>query len=354
MKIKAIDISHWQKNVDFDAVKQSGIKTVIIRNGYLGKTDTQFKAHMKGAIVAGFDIGTYTYIMSDTVEEAKKEAQQTIERLKPYRGYINYPVFCDMEEEKYYDNAKYSNRLRTDIIKVFCEEIKKAGYYAALYINPAWLDNWTIKEELIGTYDIWLAAWTKSPDKATKYDYGQIMWQWGVDKVPGISGDVDSNLVYVDYPKLIKAAGMNYLPAEVTNKKKVKDIYKSYGTAAIRTSYHKGNDNIVDRCAKDGLYPIDGTIIVDGVKWLCHADSTAYSMYKDGLILFKKVGVYTKHKATVKLNVRSAPKIAPGNILGVLNARDIVYVMGAAENGWFPCVYKNQKAYVSVQYVKEV
>lgn len=354
MKIKAIDISYAQPEVDFEAVKASGIKAVIIRNGYYGKTDTHFTQHMSGAIKAGLDIGTYTYIMSDTVEQAKKEARQTIERLKPYRGYINYPVFCDMESEKYYDNAKYSTRLRTDIIKAFCETIRSAGYYVALYINPAWLEQWTYKTELLGTYDIWLAAWTDSPNKATKYDYGQSIWQWGKGPVSGIEGDVDGNLVYIDYPTKIKAAGLNYLPAEVTNKKKVQDIYKSYGEAAIRTSYHKGTDNIVGRCKKAALYPVDGTITVDGVKWLCHADKVAYSMYKDGLILFKKVGTYKKYKTTTRLNVRSKPELEKKYIMGVLEMGEIVYITKSAVNGWCSCVYKGQEAYVSAQYIKEV
>lgn len=353
LKIKAIDISYAQQDVDFSKIKKAGIKAVIIRNGYLNKTDTCFKKHMRGAIAAGLDIGTYTYIMSNTVEEAKKEAQQTITRLKPYRGYINYPVFCDMESEKYYSD-KFNNRLRTDIILTFCEEIKKSGYYAALYINPSWLEEWTNKVELLRKYDIWLAAWTEDPNKATKYDYGQTMWQWGKDRISGINGPVDGNIVYIDYPLKIKTAGMNYLPDKIASKKKVSDIYESCGTAAMRTSYHKGQDNIVSRCEKGKLYPIDGTITVNGIKWLCHADKVAYSMYKDELILFKKVGTYSKFKTTTRLNVRSRPELNQRNILGILESGDWVYATGSDDNGWTPCVYKGQKAYVSSQYIKEV
>lgn len=358
LKIKAIDIAYVQHNVDFKKVKQSGIKAVIIRTGYLNKTDTEFHNHMKGAIKAGLDIGVYTYIMSDTVAQAKLEAQQTVERLKDYRGHVNYPVFCDMESEKYYNKAKYSNRLRTDIIKTFCEEIKKAGYYAALYINPAWLDNWTFKEELIGTYDIWLAAWTDDPNKPTKYDYSQTMWQWGKGPVAGINGKVDGDLVYVNYPAKIRELDKNFLPKGEITRRASHDVVKSYGQAAIRTSPQKLDDNILRRCEKstdkkEVLYTIDANITVDGVKWLSHAGEIGYSMLMDGSYLFKKVGSYEERVAATKVNVRSAPKIALGNILGVLNAGDIVCVMGASENGWFPCVYKNQKAYVSAQYVKE-
>ncbi len=359
MKIKAIDISYAQKNVDFVKVKKSGVKAVIIRTGYLNKTDDEFHNHMKGAIKAGLDIGVYTYIMSDTVAQAKLEAQQTVERLKDYRGHVNYPVFCDMESPKYYNDNKYSDALRTDIIQAFCEEIEKAGYFAALYINSSWLEQWTEKKELLGAYDIWLAAWTENPNKPTKYDYNQVMWQWGKGTVNGVYGDVDGDLVYIDYPEKIRKLNKNYLLSGAITKKSAHDIVKSYGQAAVRTSPQKLDDNIIKRCEKstnkkDVLYAIDANITVDGVKWLSHAGEIGYSMLMDGPYLFKKVGSYEERVATTKVNVRSAPKIAPGNILGVLNAGDVVYVMGAAENGWFPCVYKNQKAYVSAQYVKEV
>lgn len=353
MKIKAIDISYAQPAVDFEAVKKAGVKAVIIRNGYLNKTDTHFNSHMKGAIAAGLDVGTYTYIMSNTVEDAKKEAQQTVERLKPYKGHLNYPVFCDMESKKYYGD-KFNNRLRTDIILAFCEEIKKAGYYAALYINPSWLEEWTNKEELLGKYDIWLAAWTQSADIPTKYNYGQSMWQWGTDTIKGINGPVDGNLVYVDYPKIIASKGKNFYSAKVENRKNVKEVYESYGEAAIRSGYNRNSNNINGRCEKGKLYPIDGTVTINKDKWLRHADGSGYSMYKDGLILFKKTGNYKEYKTTTRLNVRSEPKIDKKTVLGIFEKGALIYITGKAENGWFPCIYKGGSAYVSADYVKEV
>lgn len=210
-KLKVIDISYAQGKVDFEAVKKAGVKAVIIRTGYLNKTDTMFHSHMKGAIAAGLDIGVYTFIMADNTAQAALEAQQTIERLEQHKGYINYPVFCDMEHSKYYNEEKFSRQKRTDIIKTFCSVIDSAGYYPAVYINPAWLENWVEKSEIIGKYDIWLAAWTYSPDKATRYNYGQTMWQWGTERISGISTAVDGNMCYVDYPGIITKTGKNFI-----------------------------------------------------------------------------------------------------------------------------------------------
>lgn len=210
-KIKVIDISYAQPEVNFEEVKKAGVEAVIIRTGYLNKTDTMFRSHIEGAIAAGLDIGVYTYIMANNTAQAALEAQQTIQRLTKYKGKINYPVFCDMESEKYYDNSKFSSETRTAIIEKFCSVINSEGYYPAVYINPAWLENQVNKKAISGKYDIWLAAWTYSPDTPTRYDYGQTMWQWGTQRISGIKTTVDSNLCYVDYPALIKAAGKNYL-----------------------------------------------------------------------------------------------------------------------------------------------
>lgn len=211
---RAIDISYCQPNVDFEKVKKSGISTVIIRNGYLGKTDTAWYNNVQKAIDVGFDVGTYTYIWSETPEKAVKEAQETIQRLERFKGKINYPVFADIEDEKYM-TSRFNKQTRTEILLSFLKTIEKAGYYAAVYINPSWLEAYVDKSKILGRYDIWLAAWTNSPLMQTKYNYGQTMWQWGKTDVSGISGGaVDSDIVYIDYPAKIKAAKRNFLKIE--------------------------------------------------------------------------------------------------------------------------------------------
>ena len=45
-----------------------------------------------------------------------------------------------------------NNRQRTDIVKDFCKEIEKSGYYAIVYCNHHF-----IKEKLLPKYDFYLA-----------------------------------------------------------------------------------------------------------------------------------------------------------------------------------------------------
>lgn len=212
MALNAIDISYCQKNVDFKAAKLAGVSAVIIRNGYIDKKDSEFDKHMKGALAAGLEVGTYTYLLASTPAEAKREAKQTISRLEPYKGKVAYPIFADMESDKYLSAARYDNTVRTAILCAFLETVAAAGYYPAVYINPAWLENYIDKQAIVGKYDIWLAAWTESPTKPTKFQYGQTMWQWGLGTVNGVRGKVDCDLVYCDYPQKIRSQGKNFLP----------------------------------------------------------------------------------------------------------------------------------------------
>ena len=360
MQKTVLDISYANPSVDFAKVKATGISDVIIRTGYLGKTDTYFEKHIQGAIKNKFNIGVYTYIMSKTVDDARIEAEQTIQRLAKYKGYINYPVFCDMEDERYHNGnfgKVFDRRLCTDIIKTFCDTIRKGGYYPALYINPAWLENYVYKSELIGKYDIWLAAWTGSPSKPTRFNYNQTMWQWGTSIVNGIMGSVDTNLVYVDYPAVVKKSGLNFLPQTVvSNSKSINNIMKSHGTAAIRTAPSKSG-NITGRVVKGGYYAFDEMITLsNGQVWLKHYGKKLYSMLIDGQTLFSNTTTYSVKFTSNALNVRSKPSLE-GDKMTVLKQGEKVLVFdGYSTNQdgytWVKILVGDKVGYVASKYLK--
>lgn len=363
MQKTVLDISYANSIIDFAKVKASGISDVIIRTGYLNKTDTHFDKHMQGAIKNGFNIGVYTYIMSKTVSEAKLEAEQTITRLKRYKGYINYPVYCDMEDERYLNGGfgkAFDKRLCTDIIKTFCDTIRKSGYYSALYINPAWLEQYTYKNELVGKYDIWLAAWTNNIKIPTRYNYNQTMWQWGTSNINGINGEVDTNLVYVDYPTIIKKSRLNYLSPPVTTTVKttpVTYIMKSLGTAAIRKEPRKTGE-LTRRVIRDKYYLVDAVIRNENDElWLKHFGKKLYSMNKDGNYLFTKADTYSIRNVIAKeLNVRKNPVTTAPKIT-VLKNGDTVYVFdnykkNADEYEWVKILINGEIGYVAKKYLK--
>ncbi len=196
--LKGADISYVQKGFDFAAAKSYGIRFVIIRAGIATSTDSQLYSHIRGAKAAGIPFGFYWYSYAMNVNDAKSEAAACLSAIKKYKP--EYPVFYDMERNQQVNSL--DTRTRTDIVKAFCDATKAGGYPCGIYANPSWLLNYLYKDELIGKYDLWLAAWTDDPNDPTNYDFGQSMWQWGVDKIAGM--DTDGDLCYVDYPAITK------------------------------------------------------------------------------------------------------------------------------------------------------
>lgn len=194
MSVKGIDISYCQNGIDYQALKKAGVKFAIIRAGASERTDNLLETHVKGCQKNGIDYGFYWYCYAMGVAEVKKEAAACLKAIAKYAK-PDYPVFFDMEEQAQISGL--NSKLRTDMAIEFCKAIEKGGYPCGIYANPAWLENYYEKSRLVGKYDIWLAHWTDSPNKPSKYNYGQTMWQWGVDR---IGMDVDGDVSFIDYP----------------------------------------------------------------------------------------------------------------------------------------------------------
>lgn len=200
---KGIDVSQYQQNTDFKKVKAAGIDYVIIRAGY-GKyahqKDPYFESHYKAAKAAGLKVGAYWYSYAASVEDAKAEAQTCINAIKGKT--FEFPIYFDLEERSQFAKGRaFCNRL----VKTFCNALEHAGYWAGLYISRSPLQQY-ISASVAKRYALWVAEY------GSRCNYGGThgMWQYSsTGRVSGISGNVDMDICYVDYPAKIKAAGLN-------------------------------------------------------------------------------------------------------------------------------------------------
>lgn len=193
-----IDVSKWNGNIDWNAVKSSGVSYVIIRCGYRGSTtgalieDPKFKTNIKGATAAGLKVGIYFFTQAVNEVEAVEEASMTISLIKNYS--ISYPVFLDVEASGGRADGLDRNT-RTKVIKAYCETIRNSGYTAGVYANKTWLNSYMNAGKL-NSYKIWLAQYNTTPTYGGKYD----LWQYtSKGQVKGISGYTDLNLSYMGY-----------------------------------------------------------------------------------------------------------------------------------------------------------
>ena len=196
MRTKGIDISRAQEQFDFTAAVSAGVKFVIIRAGIRTDEDTYFRRNVEQCRKLGIDFGCYWYVTATDSEELDRQINACVKTIGDEKP--SYPVFCDMEEQRQIDNL--TSKERTDMALEFCDRLNKAGLPSGVYANPAWLESYYQKERIVGKRDIWLAHWTESPDYPSRYDYGQKMWQWGIDSIGNT--DVDGDICFVDYPAI--------------------------------------------------------------------------------------------------------------------------------------------------------
>lgn len=193
MRTKGIDISRAQEKFDFTAAVSAGVKFVIIRAGIGRDEDTYFRRNIEQCRKLGIEFGCYWYVTATDTAELDRQINACVKVIGDEKP--SYPVFCDMEEQRQIDNL--TSKERTDMALEFCDRLNKAGLPSGVYANPAWLESYYQKERIVGKRDIWLAHWTESPDYPSRYDYGQKMWQWGIDSIAG--KDVDGDICFVDY-----------------------------------------------------------------------------------------------------------------------------------------------------------
>ena len=195
-----IDVSTHQKEIDWAAVKESGVEFAMIRTGFgreePEQIDAYFKTNVEGAKAQGIPVGCYHYSYATSVENAVKEAEFMLSIIEGYQ--FEYPVVFDLEDQI---TQQLGKEVITDIAIAFTDTIRQAGYYPALYANLNWVRNYLDMERLEGV-DLWLAQWEV---EEPTYDGPYTMWQYtSSGSVPGINGRVDQNICYVNYPKFMQ------------------------------------------------------------------------------------------------------------------------------------------------------
>ena len=199
--ITGIDVSSWQKVIDWEQVKASGVEFAMIRLGYRGyeqgvlSMDKYATANLDGAIAAGLDVGVYFFSQALTPQEAEEVAYYVVENLKPYQAYITMPVVYDWEHVSDADARSADMRdpdILTDCTLAFLQTVEAAGYRPMVYFNRTQSWKYLNLEELTD-YEFWLAAYTQRMD----FPYKIKMWQYtNKGSVPGIEGNCDINIYF--------------------------------------------------------------------------------------------------------------------------------------------------------------
>lgn len=220
--IHGIDVSKHNKTINWAMVKTSGkVQFAILRAGIgrlASQKDVQFEANYKGAKSVGMPIGAFWYSYAMSVEEALQEAAACIECIKGKQ--FEYPIFFDVEESAQLALGKDKV---TAIIAAFLGKLQAAGYWVGLYMSASPLSA-LVRADVLAAYTVWVAHYGVSkPGFSGRYE----MWQYSsTGTVSGISGKVDLDECYVDFPAIIKAKGLNGFtaPASEPAKPETKEV----------------------------------------------------------------------------------------------------------------------------------
>ena len=203
-KVFGIDISKYQKDMNLETAKNEGVKFAIIRGAYGNSKDTSFESNYSKAKAQGLGVGVYWWTRAVNEAQAKEEAQLLIDNCLKGKQF-EYPIYIDVEDSLLSNLGKS----KVDaIITAACTTLEKAGYYAGFYLNENWYKNMCNGSKLAKRFTVWLAKWTSK--EQSQYP----MWQFGgetnyirTNKVAGYTCDQD--YCYVDFPSVIKQAGLN-------------------------------------------------------------------------------------------------------------------------------------------------
>ena len=187
---KVIDVSEWQKTIDWNKVKSDGVVGAIIRYADGDYLDPKFDYNMRNAKANGLHIGAYIFSRAKTKAGAEKEATRLFNACKKYSP--DMPLYIDIE-------AKGLGEYADTVAPAFLNKMKALGGVGGVYSYLNWWNKYLKKTaKNYPASPFWIAQYNKTMD----YKPASIMgiWQYtSSGKVDGIKTRVDMNKCYIAY-----------------------------------------------------------------------------------------------------------------------------------------------------------
>lgn len=208
-----LDISKWQGKIDWSKVANTNVKGVIVRSSHGDETteqsgnwkDIRFAEYIAALEQYKIPYGIYHYNTATTVEQARVQAQNTVEIIRATNANPTFPVFVDIEQDA-------GNCDLIAIAKVYIEVFAMNGYKPGIYANTNYWMNY-LNDPIFNMYYRWIANYgttannlnaTASSTFAPKDGVeNYMMWQYtSRGEIDGITENtVDCNVLYEWYQK---------------------------------------------------------------------------------------------------------------------------------------------------------
>lgn len=379
-----VDVSEFQGNIDWDKAAQSGMDFVMVRVGYRSEStgeiqeDRCARYNLQEASARGLYLGAYFFSTAVTEEEAREEAQWTMELLKGYP--ITYPVGFNCEGFQRENSRQYnlSVEKRSALADVFLNALEDGGYVGMFYAAKGELagDYLWKTSELEKRYRIWVAQYSgRSYPEMTKPDYegSFAMWQHtNKGSVPGIQGEVDLDTAYFGFSQAVPAreegaaVHVEADPEVGVRFEEVMEQVTSKDVTNLRSRMDQEDDSCIVTQLKNGevitrtgrgnngwsrviwngqtLYAVSSYLTTD-------LDYVAPTEEDNG-IKTKFTAVTENVTAKDVTNLRDIPSVyEPSQVIAQLHNGEVIVRTGVSELGWSRVEYNGQTLYCISSYL---
>jgi GH25 family lysozyme M1 (1,4-beta-N-acetylmuramidase) len=194
--LTGMDVSAWQGDINWTAVKNAGVDFVIIRLARCSSTtqemafDTKFLQNYQGAKDAGLMVGAYYYCTRGDCDSVRADVNAICDYLDSNNISLDFPLAFDWEE--YSKMAQWGipdvNALN-QLWYAYIDEMGKRGRDVMIYSSKWYLDNWW---DVAGK-TVWVANWVPQTNYKGEYYFWQVT---STGEVDGIKGVVDLDVYY--------------------------------------------------------------------------------------------------------------------------------------------------------------
>ncbi len=194
-----IDVSEWQKNIDWAAAKRAGVEGAIIRIGYgVGNADKKAQYNISECKRLGIPFGVYIYSYASDSGFAYNEGASTANLLKRFgvsERDLSYPIYYDLEAWTWKGHTRSTDpAVYEKIVSSWYSAMGAAGYgnKLSVYSYTSYLNS-ALNRPSIYQKTSWVAQYG-STMTFTGLSSNFRGWQYASDgRINGISGNVDIN-----------------------------------------------------------------------------------------------------------------------------------------------------------------
>lgn len=335
--IKFIDVSHWEGNIDWNAVKMSGIQAAYAKaTEGVSYIDPTFVQNVQAARTAGVLIGAYHFAHPEQ-NDAVSEAKYFVNILQANQTDL-MPVL-DLESPVDHNTSNLTGAALSQWARDFINYVKQAtGRNVMLYTGVWYITEFGISG--LSDVPLWIARYSNIPPIDCGGWTEWTAWQYtDSGQIPGVGNCDVSAAVSLE---VLKGGGTSNGGASVSS-----SVTPVYGVAVINgdnvnlRSSPSLQSGIIRQLNRGESYRVWG----EQNGWLCLG--TNQWVYDDSSYI-----QYKHYVATItgdNVNLRDKPSLS-GNVIRQLHHGES-YRVWSEQDGWL-CLGTNQWIYYDASYIQ--